>query len=96
MATREAIAEFRALVLAAFASGRIGVSEAASCLGVTRPEFYALVQRFAPEQAARIIFMTGAAFSSADWAFLETTAHPTLRKPFVLQAVRDVVRVVVG
>jgi PAS domain S-box-containing protein len=60
------------------------------------PELYALVQRFAPEQAARIIFMTGAAFSSADRAFLERTSHPTLRKPFVLQAVRDAVRAVVG
>lgn len=63
---------------------------------LTGPELHALVQRFAPEQAARMIFMTGAAFSSADWAFLETTAHPTLRKPFVLEAVRDVVRKVVG
>ncbi len=36
------IEEFRALVLAAFASGRLGVAEAATCLGVTRPEFYAL------------------------------------------------------
>ncbi|MBA3847230.1 MAG: UPF0175 family protein [Planctomycetes bacterium] len=34
--------EFRALVLAAFAGGRLGVVEAASFLGVTRPEFYAL------------------------------------------------------
>jgi PAS domain S-box-containing protein len=60
------------------------------------PELYALVQQIAPEQAARIIFMTGAAFSSADRAFLERTAHPTLRKPFVLQAVRDAVRAIVG
>ena len=36
------IGEFRELVLAAFASGRIGVPEAAALLGVTRPEFYAL------------------------------------------------------
>jgi hypothetical protein len=36
------IAEFRELVLAAFAGGHINVAEAASCLGVTRPEFYAL------------------------------------------------------
>lgn len=36
------VAEFRELVLAAFASGRIGVPEAASFLAVTRPEFYAL------------------------------------------------------
>ena len=36
------IEEFRALVLAAFASGHLGVADAASCLGVTRPEFYAL------------------------------------------------------
>jgi PAS domain S-box-containing protein len=60
------------------------------------PELYTLVQRIAPEQATRIIFMTGAAFSSADRAFLETAPHPTLRKPFVLQAVRDAVRAIVG
>lgn len=36
------VAEFRELVLAAFASGRVGVPEAASLLGVTRPEFYAM------------------------------------------------------
>jgi PAS domain S-box-containing protein len=60
------------------------------------PELYSLVQQIAPEQAARIIFMTGAAFSSADRAFLDRTTHPTLRKPFVLQAVRDAVRAVVG
>lgn len=34
--------EFRALVLAAFASGRISVDEAVTFLRVTRPEFYAL------------------------------------------------------
>jgi hypothetical protein len=36
------VAEFRELVLAAFASGRIDVPEAASYLGVTRPEFYVI------------------------------------------------------
>jgi PAS domain S-box-containing protein len=60
------------------------------------PELYARVRLFAPEQAARMIFMTGAAFSSTDWAFLEATSYPTLRKPFVLQAVRDAVRALVG
>lgn len=34
--------EFRSLVLAAFAGCRLDVTEAASFLGVTRPEFYAL------------------------------------------------------
>lgn len=36
------VSEFRELVLAAFASGRLAVSEAASYLGVTRPEFYVI------------------------------------------------------
>lgn len=36
------VAEFRELVLSAFASGRVGVAEASSLLGVTRREFYAL------------------------------------------------------
>ncbi|MEP7121223.1 MAG: PAS domain S-box protein [Byssovorax sp.] len=60
------------------------------------PALYQLVRKFAPDQAARIIFMTGAAFSSTDWTFLDGTTHPTLRKPFVLQAVRDAVRAIVG
>ena len=41
-AVQVSIDEFRALVLAAFASGRMDVAEAASVLGVTRPEFYAI------------------------------------------------------
>jgi hypothetical protein len=36
------VEEFRALVLAAFAGGRISVDEATGFLHVTRPEFYAL------------------------------------------------------
>ena len=60
------------------------------------PAFFQLGYGFAPEQAARIIFMIGAASSSSDWAFLEGTALPTLRKPFVLQAARDAVRAMVG
>lgn len=35
--------EFRELVLGAFASGRIGVAEATSFLGIARPEFYVLI-----------------------------------------------------
>lgn len=34
--------EFRTLVLAAFASGRIGIDEAVTFLRITRPEFYVL------------------------------------------------------
>jgi hypothetical protein len=34
--------EFRELVLAAFAAGRLGVAEAAAVLGMSRPEFYAV------------------------------------------------------
>jgi len=34
------VAEFRELVLAAFASGRLSVAEASTYMGMTRPEFY--------------------------------------------------------
>ncbi len=34
--------EYRMLVLAAFAGGRLGVGEAAAFLRLTRPEFYVL------------------------------------------------------
>ncbi len=39
------VAEFRELVLAAFSSGRLGLTEATALLGVTRPEFYVLAAR---------------------------------------------------
>ena len=39
------VEEYRELVLSAFASGRLGVVEAAASLGLTRPEFYALAAK---------------------------------------------------
>lgn len=42
MAVQVPVAEFRELVLAAYASGRVGIPEATAFLGVTRREFYTL------------------------------------------------------
>jgi len=63
---------------------------------VAGPDLHQRLQRFAPEQAARMIFMTGGAFTPATRAFLEGITNPTLEKPFELQALRALVRAVVG
>lgn len=43
IAVQLSMAEFRDLVLSAFASGRLSEAAATGCLGVSRPEWYALV-----------------------------------------------------
>ena len=63
---------------------------------VTGPELHRHLQGVAPEQAARMIFMTGGAFTPATREFLEGITNPTLDKPFELQALRALVRAVVG
>jgi hypothetical protein len=42
LAVQVPVDEFRSLVLAAYEAGKIGEGEAATILGVSRPEFYAL------------------------------------------------------
>ena len=44
-----------------------------------------------PEQAARMIFLTGGAFTEAARGFLERTRAPTIEKPFSPEALRDAV-----
>jgi hypothetical protein len=42
LAVQVAMDEFRSLVFAAYEAGKVGESEAATMLGLSRPEFYAL------------------------------------------------------
>jgi signal transduction histidine kinase len=57
---------------------------------VSGMEFFTEVAASAPEQAARIIFMTGGAFTAAARDFLDTTSRPCLEKPFDAARLLDV------
>jgi CheY-like chemotaxis protein/two-component sensor histidine kinase len=63
---------------------------------VTGIDFYEQVSRLAPEQGARVIFLTGGAFSSRARRFLETTVNPVIEKPFEPTNLRSVVNRLVG
>lgn len=58
---------------------------------MTGMELHAELLRIAPDQAGRMIFITGGAFTPLARDFLEQTAHPRLEKPFDLQQLRALV-----
>jgi CheY-like chemotaxis protein len=58
--------------------------------GMTGCEFFVELQRLAPEQARRVIFMTGGATPQA-LRFLQTVSQPILPKPFGAADIRAVV-----
>ena len=62
---------------------------------VDGPALHAEVTALAPEQAARIIFVSGGAFTPSSRAFLERVPNPRVDKPFDAQVLRDIVRRVV-
>ncbi|WP_052518230.1 hybrid sensor histidine kinase/response regulator [Archangium violaceum] len=53
------------------------------------PRFYEELSRLAPEQASRVIFMTGGAFTEQSRAFLATTGMPCIDKPVEFQRLRS-------
>jgi CheY-like chemotaxis protein len=59
---------------------------------MTGMDFYAELQRLDPQQAGRVVFITGGAFTSGADAFLDAVANPRLEKPFELAALRELVR----
>jgi CheY-like chemotaxis protein len=61
---------------------------------VTGMDLYDRVLAVAPEQAARIVFLTGGAYTARSQAFLDQ--HPFLDKPFDLAALEALVRTRVG
>ena len=55
-------------------------------------ELYDELSRIAPEQAARLIFMTGGAFSPEARSLLARAPNPRLEKPFDVDALWRVIR----
>lgn len=58
---------------------------------MTGMDLYAELRELAPDQASRMIFLTGGAFTNAARAFLETTQNPHLEKPISPDALRELV-----
>jgi len=59
---------------------------------MTGMDLHADLLRVAPEQAARMIFLTGGAFTANAWQFLSETTHEHLDKPFDPATLRATVR----
>ena len=53
-------------------------------------DFYESLVVASPEQAKRVVFMTGGAFSARSREFLESTANVHLAKPFSPDSVRSI------
>jgi PAS domain S-box-containing protein len=58
---------------------------------MTGMDLYRELMRLAPEQAERIIFITGGAFTPLARAFLDRVANPRIMKPFQLRQLVDLV-----
>ena len=58
-------------------------------------EFYKELQRVAPEQAQRMIFMTGGAFTPRSEEFLRSSRVPQVSKPLSLEVLQGAIRQVV-
>jgi CheY-like chemotaxis protein/two-component sensor histidine kinase len=59
---------------------------------MTGMELYETLVREAPEQAGRMVFLTGGAFTEAARSFLENTRLPWLEKPFEPETLRTRLR----
>jgi PAS domain S-box-containing protein len=59
--------------------------------GMTGMDFYAELSRSAPDQAQRIVFMTGGAFTPRALSFLQEVPNPKLSKPLDLRQLRELV-----
>jgi CheY-like chemotaxis protein len=63
---------------------------------VTGMDLHGRLAEARPDQAARMVFMTGGAFTDGARRFLDATRNPTLTKPFDLadlnRTIADVVR----
>ena len=55
-------------------------------------DLYDELCRLAPEQARRVVFLTGGAFTPRGQAFLDQVPNPRLDKPFDNQSLRTLVR----
>lgn len=55
-------------------------------------DFYEELARRSPEDAGRIVFVTGGAFTPGAAVFLDQVVNERIEKPFKATAVRDMVR----
>jgi len=58
---------------------------------VSGPEFHAELSRALPEQARRVVFVTGGASTPGTAAYLESVGNRTVEKPFEAEALRRLV-----
>jgi CheY-like chemotaxis protein len=63
---------------------------------MTGMELHASLERLAPEQARRMIVLTGGAFTEGAREFLDRVTLPRCDKPFDTPALRELVRRLVG
>ena len=63
---------------------------------LTGPQLYAELERIAPDQAARMIFVTGGATDDAARAFVEAAPRPVIYKPVEADSLRAAVRKLLG
>ncbi|MEX1113361.1 MAG: response regulator [Patescibacteria group bacterium] len=63
--------------------------------GMTGMELHAEVAKLDPDQAGRIIFVTGGAFTDRAREFLDAVPNPRLDKPFTVQELRGTVNAVI-
>jgi nitrogen-specific signal transduction histidine kinase len=59
---------------------------------MTGMDFYRELRRSAPDQADKIVFMTGGAFSQDAAAFLHRMPNPSIEKPFKSKALRELLQ----
>ena len=59
--------------------------------GMTGMDLYAELNRSVPDQAQRVVFMTGGAFTPRALSFLQEVANPKLSKPLDLRQLRALV-----
>jgi len=55
---------------------------------MTGMEFYVALQHASPDQAARVVFLTGGAFTASARTFLDEVSNPWLEKPFEVAHLR--------
>jgi CheY-like chemotaxis protein len=63
---------------------------------MTGMQFHAGLSAAAPEQASRVLFLTGGAFTPATQAFLAGVPNPRVDKPFDGDALRAIVAEIAG
>lgn len=64
--------------------------------GLTGPGFYRKLARVVPDQALRVVFITGSGCLNETREFIDALPNVTLHKPFSREALREAVRGVGG